>query len=979
MGWWHRDSSLWCRSALHRYARRALRDNGAALRGPRCYSKPPPQPAADRKEGEEQDRPPHLTDLQWMQLRQYRRWTRRLEEHPYRMLFGASNDMLQGKGLKNWEWVYKVFPKWMLKDMDASSLVDLERERQRQTKGWKDETSSEFQTAENNPRPASHWSTGRTSSSTSTSPPDTTYPKKVNIENDRPSSVWGPRTLSHIVESSRNSSGVASPSDPRRPREYGEVESSRRAHKDNTPSSSRHIPSMYEDASSRDTYRRSHTTSPPENIREDSAASRKEASAREAAFIKEFLEDTGRAESSERPSKDWRQTVLERRASSGRVPLAPKNESNSMSSPREDQDDESQNRPTPKMKHMEQPGQKFWPAMSNRGQSSVEAQTPLSSESPAASGEDGGWDPKDFKSVQENTARFAQVSNRHSETGDWTQTTLEAPPPPSVRLHIPGMPISSVTPEMEKAMEELARKFEPRMESNTPSEVRKSDGGSPWYSVRSSETPGLMVHDEHAIPIGRPEWRSALRDEDYYASTTESAYRERGAKRTATPVRQKSTSEVLGQLPEDDIDFLSASDIRASMGTRKSKKESPDVTSKSRQELETEFKNAHKEDPAMHPMVEAMILNNAHVRRLENQLKEKGREIAPLGDVPVRGVQSELKEEEKEPAIKPCPAPTMASTTNLESESVLETSLNRMTKWLEAGSDALAKHFWSDPIREGDSKGGASLDPLLANIGTGLQKARNAIEGVTNELAVDIPGSSPLLKRLMANERDVFATLDGLFRFQRYQQDASSETLAAPSAEKRQSQIRRLRQDLKKTEEEYEEACRSFEGVWPPATVSAMVARRLSSGADLLQKNAKLTRRLILGLQERLETLQGDPSLPLFQELGHRLLTLHDTQIALVKLLQHAHVIHGINVSWKPLEAVSRATAVEETRLGSSNAVNQFEEGIANQRQDQPKVEPDNDPETTTTQPSTVAAQSSPAEEEFSSPPSHQHVVSEYP
>lgn len=32
--------------------------------------------------------------------------------------------MLRGKGLTDWEWVYKTFPKWMLQEMDASEWAD---------------------------------------------------------------------------------------------------------------------------------------------------------------------------------------------------------------------------------------------------------------------------------------------------------------------------------------------------------------------------------------------------------------------------------------------------------------------------------------------------------------------------------------------------------------------------------------------------------------------------------------------------------------------------------------------------------------------------------------------------------------------------------------------------------------------------------------------------------------------------------------
>lgn len=54
-----------------------------------------------------------------MQLQHYRKWRKRLQEHPYKALFGASEDMLRGKGLTDWEWVYKTFPRWMLREMDV--------------------------------------------------------------------------------------------------------------------------------------------------------------------------------------------------------------------------------------------------------------------------------------------------------------------------------------------------------------------------------------------------------------------------------------------------------------------------------------------------------------------------------------------------------------------------------------------------------------------------------------------------------------------------------------------------------------------------------------------------------------------------------------------------------------------------------------------------------------------------------------------
>lgn len=68
-------------------------------------------------------RPDGMPDQEWAQLQRYRRWRKILQEHPYRGLFGASEDMLKGKGLTDWEWVYKTFPKWMLQEMNLREPV----------------------------------------------------------------------------------------------------------------------------------------------------------------------------------------------------------------------------------------------------------------------------------------------------------------------------------------------------------------------------------------------------------------------------------------------------------------------------------------------------------------------------------------------------------------------------------------------------------------------------------------------------------------------------------------------------------------------------------------------------------------------------------------------------------------------------------------------------------------------------------------
>jgi hypothetical protein len=116
MAWWRHDPSVWARSPARRYAERVLRDHEATLRTRSCSRTPL---STARPQGlDSVTRPEGMTDQEWSQLQRYRKWKKMLKEHPYRGLFGASEDMLRGKGLTDWEWVYKTFPKWMSQETD---------------------------------------------------------------------------------------------------------------------------------------------------------------------------------------------------------------------------------------------------------------------------------------------------------------------------------------------------------------------------------------------------------------------------------------------------------------------------------------------------------------------------------------------------------------------------------------------------------------------------------------------------------------------------------------------------------------------------------------------------------------------------------------------------------------------------------------------------------------------------------------------
>ena len=49
-------------------------------------------------------------------------------DDPYQAMFGASNDMLSGKGLKDWEWIGKTFPRWMVREFGMNDPLEQDKD-----------------------------------------------------------------------------------------------------------------------------------------------------------------------------------------------------------------------------------------------------------------------------------------------------------------------------------------------------------------------------------------------------------------------------------------------------------------------------------------------------------------------------------------------------------------------------------------------------------------------------------------------------------------------------------------------------------------------------------------------------------------------------------------------------------------------------------------------------------------------------------
>ncbi|KAF2877406.1 hypothetical protein BDV95DRAFT_664122 [Massariosphaeria phaeospora] len=318
MVWWRRNPALWCRSPIHRYARRTLRDNEAAIRT-RCFSRSQPT-LAQYKDEDDGKRPTGLSNSDWLQVQHYRRWKRKFQEDPYRALFGASDDMLAGKGLKEWEWVYKSFPRWMVKDMKLNEWLEKLGGKAEGVNGEKDVFSRKGEQSTSRPPQANL---------SATDSPRPTYPKKVNLSSDDPPQ---PRERPLPVSPSRASrfesvdysSPVISPSDPRRPQVYTKTEGRSAFDQAQTLTS---VPTQSSFPTGgepgHDTQRSPETRKPHPSEELNSvdvssvadAGTRNETPARETPFIEEFLANSSQLSSKEVNINGWRQTALDRRAS----------------------------------------------------------------------------------------------------------------------------------------------------------------------------------------------------------------------------------------------------------------------------------------------------------------------------------------------------------------------------------------------------------------------------------------------------------------------------------------------------------------------------------------------------------------------------------------------------------------------------------------------------------------------------------------
>ncbi|KAL5119225.1 hypothetical protein ACEQ8H_002936 [Pleosporales sp. CAS-2024a] len=724
MAWWHRDPSLVSRSLIHRYAQR-LRDK-EATRPTRCFSRTPPNSARHEDSGDGK-RPAHMSDLEWMQLQHYDRWRKRLEADPYKMLFGASNSMLNGKGLLDWNWIHKTFPKWMLTEMEAQDQA---------TK-------------------------------------DNRHPEKVDVPRDSPDAKSKARAPVFPEPSFRKttferdaSAGIESPSDVRRPRANSNGKVVEAVTGDapielNSPASRMPFGTPVFD---HDTSKR-----PPEPISQGLS----KADERLMTALRESYEKGSDAESI------W---ALQCAAlDAHKADLRPMKTTTAQ---------------------VQNPAQEI-PAEDSFAD--------------ARSGEPSN----DIARIEEDKAWRQTAMQRRAVAAESTTT-------PHVSMELFHSPEESPSPRVTRAASPLD---ESHHNLEQPLHESKQQNAVP-------DTPGTG-HDSRQ-----------------------------------SPSRPLSSFEKLAQLPKEDIDFLSAADIRASMGAKRSRTLTDEQRQAQRQSLEESF-SAITGTPNVDSMVEAQAVNKQQIRR-------QAREMS--------ATQTVAEAQDAVDVEKP-------STRSPAADVPIESSMDRLKRWLETTGASFANQFWQDPTEDADVTKTKLFFDKVAN---SIKKGQAATKHIADDLEKDIPASKPLLKRLKSDEQLLDTAIYRLRqRSPNGSQDLSPRKIGAMESFKTQ-----FHQTNKELEKAYE-ALRVIAGTDAVNNATASFQRRLSAASNVLQKNAQLLRMLMWSLKTRLE----DPNierglLSNYKLVADNLLSLRDTQMTLVRLVDRAMLVYRVPTATENLDAI---------------------------------------------------------------------------
>jgi hypothetical protein len=695
-----------------------------------------------------------MTNLEWMQRQHYESFKKLLVDDPYNAIFGSSNARLGGKGLTDWEWINKTFPKWMLSEMESPE----------EPKQGKDTTSG------------------------------SEYPKKVDTRSE---DAGTPKKESHFPQPSykttrmdrHNSSGIVSPSDLRRSHEQSDVKIFGRPTEADTSS----IFNPKDKAST--------SSSSPPPTRPKNTAQFGEFIAKTTSDATNEMEMANKAAAATKPSfKDKFST--------------------------------------------EKPHEPDWLTPDTERHTCWSLGVPRRANA---------------MTEEMEKANEAAVAPKPSFKGRFLTDQLHEPdwilPDPNARytcwsLGLPERASPTFAVELDTAPASVTKLYEEV--PNTGGDILDILHGKD----AEAKTPA-------PVATASGETNNATK----FTKSESSNKREGGMSQdSTTPVR--STSKILNQLPEDDIDFLSADAIRATMAAKKSKLFKNEQKEAERKNLEKTFEDVHKTDAAaIDAMIESKVINDQHVRRIERQMRES---------------------QETQDADETSKAAGMESTAILTEDGRLELSVERMKSFWERGGARFSRVFWQDPAEDPEvEKTRVFFDKTMARI----QKGRLTMKQVVQDLETDVPASKPLLKRMKADEDLLDSAIHAL-------RQRSGSGKFQPLTPMKTRAIFQLRKKYRDTDSELDAAYDTLRELGKSDVlkrVSSAFKRRLAIAAKITQKNAHLTRYLIWSLQARFEDPNVDSStLPNYKAVGNILLTLRDTQNALSRLIDRAMLMYGV-------------------------------------------------------------------------------------
>jgi hypothetical protein len=323
----------------------------------------------------------------------------------------------------------------------------------------------------------------------------------------------------------------------------------------------------------------------------------------------------------------------------------------------------------------------------------------------------------------------------------------------------------------------------------------------------------------------------------------------------------RPSSEKLKKLPQDDLDFLSAADIRASMGAKRSRIPTDEQKQAERQNLERAFVTS-KETPDIDSMLQASIINNQYVRRTEREMRsaqvdQNAQPAEPVAQSPVSDVSS-------------------------------ESSIDRMMKWLETTGASFANQFWQNPTEEADV---TKTKLFFDKVAQYVKKGQAATKQIADDLEKDIPASKSLLKRLKRDEEQLDMAIH---RLRRRTSSGQKHGLSPGKIRDMEALKTRFHQTNSELEKAYG-ALTALVGTESVTNATGSFKRRLTTASKVLHKNSQLLRMLIWSLQTRLEDPKIDRDiLPNYKVVADNLLSLRDTQMTLMRLVDRAMLVYGV-------------------------------------------------------------------------------------